>query len=178
MVKTVRLPPCGSRWSGLQGAGCWVVYCLCRTSRLLRTGAASHLTLRRGLQVLLVRGEGDEEGAPGKWETVDQPDEPPTDLPLAGGALAKVKTDCVGVCGTDFHAFYGKQVRAAHRALSAPVFTLCARTGFLRVPSRDWPRAVRDVPRGSRRLPQPAERQGGRRMLGGAVPALRLLRRV
>ena len=37
------------------------------------------------------------------------PDEQPHDLPLAGGALAKVKTDAVGVCGTDFHAFYGKQ---------------------------------------------------------------------
>ena len=66
-----------------------------------------------------MRGEGDEEGAPGKWETVDQPDEPPTDLPLAGGALAKVKTDAVGVCGTDFHAFYGKQVRASPCACSA-----------------------------------------------------------
>lgn len=68
-------------------------------------------------QVLLVREEGDEEGAPGKWESVDQPDEAPTDLPLAGGALAKVKTDAVGVCGTDFHAFYGKQVRVPPAAL-------------------------------------------------------------
>ena len=68
-----------------------------------------------------MRGEGDAEGAPGKWETVDQPDEPPTDLPLAGGALAKVKTDAVGVCGTDFHAFYGKQVRVAPPPLARSV---------------------------------------------------------
>ena len=91
-------------------------------------GCVLHLAPRRAphslmrLQVLLVRGEGDEEGAPGKWETVDQPDEPPTDLPLAGGALAKVKTDAVGVCGTDFHAFYGKQVRVA------PAHPLAARS--------------------------------------------------
>ena len=68
-----------------------------------------------------MRGEGDAEGAPGKWETVDQPDEPPTDLPLAGGALAKVKTNAVGVCGTDFHAFYGKQVRVAPPPLARSV---------------------------------------------------------
>ena len=88
-----------------------------RTSRLPPTAATLLRQLRRmkicAPQVLLVRGEGDAEGAPGTWETCDQPDEAPTDLPLAGGALAKVKTDAVGVCGTDFHAFYGKQVREA-----------------------------------------------------------------
>ena len=77
------------------------------------------------LQVLLVRGEGDEPGSNGSWETVDRPDEPPTDLPLAGGALAKVKTDAVGVCGTDFHAFYGKQVSSAALLLSPAA--LCRR---------------------------------------------------
>ena len=61
------------------------------------------------VQMLLVRDESEEPGTDGKWETVDRPDEPPTNLPLAGGGLAKVKTDACGVCGTDFHAFYGKQ---------------------------------------------------------------------
>jgi threonine dehydrogenase-like Zn-dependent dehydrogenase len=61
--------------------------------------------------VLLHRTDGDEAGTPGVWTVEDQPDTAPTDLPLAGGGLSKVKTDAVGVCGTDFHAFYGKQVR-------------------------------------------------------------------
>ena len=72
---------------------------------------------------MLLIHEG-EPGDDGKWETVDRPDEPPTNLPLAGGGLAKVNTDACGVCGTDFHAFYGKQVRSCDEEQRAPSHSL------------------------------------------------------